>query len=209
MKKHQAHSRKLVAPETEPRVRIGVAAAVYFGLAFVFFLPALLPGKHIFGTDYFAASYFFYDFISDRLSSGALPKWVPYVYGGLPLFSNPGTTYYPFRLLADLVLPTSMVFPILYIVQFGLAGLGMYLLGIELGCRRWVAFLGGLAFQFTGLTMSYVFAGHEGRIIVATFAPLLFYFLHSGIRTGRAAAHGGAAAPNAFFDRCLHKQIAD
>ena len=190
--------RPLASRDVEPGIRGWVAAAIYFGLALVYFLPALMPGKHIYGTDYFAASYFFYDFISDRLSDGALPKWVPYVYGGLPLFSNPGTTYYPFRLLADLLLPTSKVFPLLFVIQFGLAGVGMFLLSLELGGRRWVAFLAGLAFQFTGLTMSYVFAGHEGRIIVATFAPLLFFFLHRGVRTGGVGAFVGAAATIAF-----------
>jgi hypothetical protein len=30
----------------------GIAAAVYFGLSLIFFLPAFLPGQHIYGTDY-------------------------------------------------------------------------------------------------------------------------------------------------------------
>ncbi|HEX2078584.1 MAG TPA: YfhO family protein [Longimicrobium sp.] len=189
----------LAAPaETEPGIGAGLAAAIYFGLALVYFLPAFLPGRHIYGTDYLNAGYFFYDFISQRTADGALPGWVPYVYGGLPLFSNPGSTYYPVRWLADLLGPTRLFLPILFVVQFALAGWGMYLLAREMGCRRWVAFLAGLAFQWTGILTSWVYAGHDGRIIVVTLAPLLFYFLHRGIRTARLAPFAGAAATIGF-----------
>lgn len=175
-----------------------VVTAIYFALALVYFLPAFLPGKHIFGTDYLVGGYIFHEFISKSFSAGVLPKWVPEVYGGLPLFANPGSTYYPFRFLADLIFPVSRIWPTLFVIQFTLAGVGMYLLALELKTRRWVAFVAGLAFQFTGLTMSWVLAGHEGRIIVATFAPLLFFFLHRGIRTARVGSFVGAAAVMGF-----------
>jgi hypothetical protein len=185
----------LAAPaDTEPGIGAGLAAAIYFALALVYFLPAFLPGRHIFGTDYTVSSFFYLDFISQRTAAGHLPGWVPYVYGGVPLFSNPGSTFYPVRWLADAVGPTRLFFPILFWIQFGIAGWGMYLLGRELGCRRWVAFVIGLAFQWTGILTSWVYAGHDGRIIVVTFAPLLFYFLHRGIRTARLAPFAGAAA---------------
>lgn len=172
----------------------GMAAAIYFGLALLYFLPAFLPFNHIYGTDYFAGGFFFHEFISERFADGDLPKWVPYVYGGLPLFSNPGSTYYPVRWLADLVLPVSKLYPTIFVVHFFLGGLGAYLLARELGARRWIAFLAGIAFQFSGLMMSYVLAGHDGRIIVATLAPMLFFFLHRGVRTGELASFAGAAA---------------
>jgi len=185
-------------PETEPVVGLGAAAAAYFALALLYFLPAFLPGRHIFGTDYLQSGYFFYDFISQRTGQGALPGWVPYVYGGVPLFSNPGSTYYPIRWIADLVAPTSRFFPILFVFQFAVAGLGTYLLARELGCRRWVAFLAGLAFQWTGILTSWVYAGHDGRIIVVSLAPLLFFFLHRAVRTGALPWFAGVAATTAF-----------
>lgn len=177
---------------------VGVAAAIYFALALIYFFPAFLPGRHIYGTDYLAGGYFFHEFISQRFSAGVIPAWVPEVYGGLPLFANPGSTFYPFRFLADAVFPVSRLWPTMFVIQFTLGGLGTYLLARELGARRWVAFVAGLAFQFTGLTMSWVLAGHEGRIIVATFAPLAFYFIHAGVRTARLAPFAGLAAAIAF-----------
>jgi hypothetical protein len=186
------------AREAVPVLTAPLAAAIFFGLAFVYFLPALLPGQGIYGTDYLAGGYPFSDFIAGRLRAGDLPKWVPYVFGGLPLFANPGSTFYPVWLLAALVLPVGAVLPVLFLVQFALAGLGTFLLLRELGARRWIAMLAGLSFQFTGLLTSYVYAGHDGRVIVASLAPLFLFFLHRTVRTGRPGAAVGVAGTLAF-----------
>jgi hypothetical protein len=175
-----------------------VAMLVYFGLAFLFFFPALIPGQGIFGTDYLAGTVPIHEFIAQELRSGRLPKWIPHLYGGLPVFANPGSAFYPVWLLAALVFPVARVFPVLFIVQFTLAGVGAFLLLRELQVRRWAAFLGGLTFQFTGITMSMVYAGHDGRAIVATLAPLFLFFLHRTVRTGSVAPAAGAAATLAF-----------
>ncbi|MDR0787258.1 MAG: YfhO family protein [Gemmatimonadota bacterium] len=181
-----------------PAISTALAAVIYFGLSLLYFLPAFLPGHHLFGTDYLAGGYFFMEFVSNRLAEGSLPKWVPYIYGGLPLLANPGSTFFPVRLIADYFLPTTWILPLIFVVQFGFGGLGTYLLTRELGCRKWVAFLAGLAFEFTGITLSSVYAGHDGRVIAATFAPLVFFFLHRGIRTGRAGPFVGMAATIGF-----------
>ncbi|MGH7474682.1 MAG: YfhO family protein [Longimicrobiales bacterium] len=179
-------------------ITTGRAAAVFFALSALYFLPAFLPGRHIFGTDYLAGGYFFHEFVSERFAAGALPKWVPYVYGGLPLFANPGSAFHPFRHLADLLFPVALILPAIFVLSFFLGGLGMYLLARELGVRPWIAFVAGLAFEFTGLLLSYVYAGHDGRIIVAASTPLFFFFLHRGVRTGSFGPFLGAAATLGF-----------
>lgn len=185
------------APSASSEEGLGVsvlAAAVgYFVLAVLYFFPIFLPDRQFFGTDYLAGGYFFYNFIAERLAAGELPKWVPYVYGGLPLFANPGSTYHPVFFLTALLFPVQRALAAVFLFHFWVAGLGMFLLGRELGARPWVAALAGLAWQFTGITASWVFAGHDGRIIVATLAPMFFYFLHRAVRTGRLLAFLGVA----------------
>jgi hypothetical protein len=78
--------------------------------------------------------------------------------------------------------------------QVIIGGAGMYLLARELGSRTWIAFVSGLAFMFTGIVMSGLYSGHDGRMIVATFAPLAFYFIHRGMRTGSFPQFVGLAA---------------
>ncbi|HEX6065853.1 MAG TPA: 6-pyruvoyl-tetrahydropterin synthase-related protein, partial [Longimicrobiales bacterium] len=186
------------APEKTVEIDSATAALIFFGIALVYFLPALMPGRHIYGSDYIEAGYMMYEFARERIVSGSLPKWVPYILGGLPMFANPGSVFYPLRLLTNFLLPGTMSLPIIFIFQFGIAGFGMYLLARELGCRTWAAFIAGIAFQLTGITISAVYAGHDGRVIVATFAPLFLFFLHRGIRTGSFAAFAGAATTLGF-----------
>lgn len=195
-------------PEREPGIGPGVAAAIYFALALVYFLPAFMPGRQIFGTDFSQAGYFFQDFLSRSFAAGHLPKWVPYLYGGVPLFSNAGSTYYPVRFVADWLLPVKDILPAIFLAQFFIAGWGMYLLAREMGCRPWVAFVAGLCFQWTGLLTSWVYAGHDGRIIVGSLIPLLFYFLHRGVRTARVAPFAGAAASVGFALLSFQIQVA-
>jgi hypothetical protein len=187
-------------------VPLKLAAGIFFALALVYFAPAFLPDRGIFGTDYLAGGYQFMEFLSNQLRSGVIPKWVPYVYGGVPLHANPGSTYYPTRLLLMFLLPDSRIFPALLLTQFAIGGTGMYLLARELGCRTWIAFVSGLAFMFTGITMSGVYSGHDGRIIVATFSPMVFFFLHRGMRTGKLAPFAGLAAALGFSLLCFQIQ---
>ncbi|MEO5589939.1 MAG: YfhO family protein [Gemmatimonadaceae bacterium] len=196
----------MVAPDTELVIPLRAAALIFLVLALVYFAPAFFPDRSIFGTDYLAGGYQFMEFLSNQLRSGVIPKWVPYVYGGVPLHANPGSTYYPTRLLLMFMLPDSRIFPALLLTQFAAAGTGMYLLTRELGSRTWIAFIAGLAFMFTGITMSGVYSGHDGRIIVATLSPLVFYFLHRGMRTGQLAPFAGVAATFGFTLLCFQIQ---
>ncbi|HKY98852.1 MAG TPA: YfhO family protein [Gemmatimonadaceae bacterium] len=192
--------------EQDLEISFKLAAGIFAALALVFFFPAFLPGRGIFGTDYLAGGYQFSEFLSNQLRSGVIPKWVPYVYGGVPLHANPGSAYYPTRLLLMFLLPDSRVFAALVLTQFAIAGSGMYLLARELGVRTWIAFVAGLAFMFTGIIMSGLYSGHDGRIIVATFSPLIFFCLHRGIRTGRIAPFVGLAATLGFSLLCFQIQ---
>lgn len=202
-KDRQPHASSSASPSADPAARAplltsAMAAGIFFGLGFLYFLPALIPGQGLFGTDYLAGGYPFFEFMAERFRSLSLPMWVPHVYGGVPLFASPGSGFYPIWLILALVLPLSAVLPMLFAIQFGLAGLGMYLLVRELNGRSWVAFLSGLAFQFTGIIASTVYGGHDGRAIVATLAPLFLFFLHRTVRTGGLAPAAGAAATLAF-----------
>jgi hypothetical protein len=193
-------------PDLDLVVPFKLAAAIFFALALVYFAPAFMPDRGIFGTDYLAGGYQFMEFLSNQLRSGVIPKWIPFVYGGVPLHANPGSTYYPTRLLLMFMLPDSRIFPALLLTQFAIGGAGMYLLARELGARTWIAFVAGLAFMFTGITMSGVYSGHDGRIIVATFSPLVFFCLHRGMRTGRLAPFAGLAATLGFSLLCFQIQ---
>jgi len=186
------------AARAEPFVWGQVTAAratlVYALLAIAYLAAAFAPTQQLGGSDYTPAGYMMMEFISRAIAAGHLPRWVPDIMGGLPLFANPGSTFHPVRLLLALVLRVRDVLPALFAVHFVVAGTGTYLLLRELRCRPWVAALGGLAYEFTGMLASLLYAGHDGRFIVAASAPLFLACLHRGIRSGRVAPFAAAAA---------------
>jgi len=163
----------------ERRLTAWVAVAMYTVVALALYAPALAPGRQLFGTDYLAGGYFVQEFVSRRLRAGELPLWIPHLYGGLPIFANPGSTYYLPRLVLDVLLPPWHVLPALLVFQLVVAGWGMYLLLRVLGTSASVAFLGGLAYELTGILVSATYAGHDGRMIVASWAPVAFAAAHA------------------------------
>ncbi|MDB4915540.1 MAG: putative rane protein [Gemmatimonadetes bacterium] len=187
-------------PAEEPAHRAITRGALvlYAAVALVFFAPAFLPGQQIGGTDYLTGGYYFLEFAMRRIGAGALPKWVPYIFGGLPMYANPGGLFYPVRLLMSALLPVARVMPAVFVVQFALAGIGTHLLVRALGVRHWVALIAGVAFELTGVSISYVYAGHDGRIIVATLSPFVFYFVLSAVRSGELRWFVGLAVTLAF-----------
>jgi len=180
--------------QSERTLRLWHVALIFFGLSLVYFLPALAPGRQMGGSDYIGGGLPIYRFIAEQLRSGHLPDWLPGLFTGVPIFANPGSTYFPVWLVAALLFSAETAFTLIFLVQFAVAGLGMYLLLRELGVRTPIALIGGIAYEFTGLLTSFVHAGHDGRLIVASLAPLVFYCFHRGIRTGAIWPFLGAAA---------------
>lgn len=178
----------------ERDLRLRHVALIFFGLSLVYFLPALAPGRQMGGSDYLMGSLPVYRFIAEQLRSGHLPSWLPGLLTGVPVFANPGSTYFPVWLVSALIFSAETAFTLIFLVQFAVAGLGMYLLLRELGVRAPIAIIGGIAYEFTGLMASFVHAGHDGRLIVASLAPIVFYCFHRGIRTGSIWPFLGAAA---------------
>ena len=178
----------------ERELRIWQAALIFFGLSLIYFFPVLAPGKQMGGSDYLIGALPNYRFIAEQLRSGHLPDWLPGLLTGLPIFANPGSTYFPVWLVSAFLFSAETAFSLIFVVQFAIAGLGMYLLLRELEVRSPIALIGGLAYEFTGLLASFVHAGHDGRVIVASLAPMVFFFFYRGIRTGSIWSFLGAAA---------------
>lgn len=184
----RAERRRARATSTErgprPPITAPRAALAYLVLAVVFLAPALRPGSQLGGIDWSGAGFPVLEFVGRALEAGRMPSWIPGIYGGLPVFANPGSTFHPLRLLLAAVLPAGHVLAGFLVAHFVLAGTGGYLLLRELGARGWVAFTGGLAFEFTGALASLLYAGHDGRFIVAASAPMVLWAIWRGARTG-------------------------
>ena len=140
--------------------------------------------KHVYQFRLFAAEYF--------KRHHDVPGWNPYIFGGMPFLANPtnGDTFYPGFLLR-LLLPVDLGMSLGLMVHIALAGFFTYLFLRELKLEWGGAFVGGMAYLFTGMIVSLVWAGHDGKVIVSALLPLGFLFLYRGVTRGSWRAYLG------------------
>jgi len=142
-------------------------ALSYLALAAVVFYPVLRSGLFL-----------AYDFLTgiyppnEVIRTGFMAWYTPYIYGGVDVL--PLHYFQPMMALVRWLTPDSHNSIVLIFVHVWLAGIGMFLF-----LRRWYgdkgAVFGGVAYMFTGMLCSLVFAGHEGKIMVSAYLPWLFW----------------------------------
>jgi hypothetical protein len=146
------------------------------------------PGTMLFGTDMLDQAYQLRKFGVEEVKSGrGFPLWNPFVYGGLPYLAVlPGPVFYPTSLLY-LVMPLHRAIGWTFVLHTALGGIFAYAAGRSLRLGPWASAVAGLAFMFTGMVVSTLYGGHDGRMFVMVLVPLAFACLERGLQTGRPA----------------------
>jgi hypothetical protein len=138
-------------------------------------------------SDQYASAYAVHEWQAEQWrASGQLPLWNPMIMDGLPYIAvvTHGDVLYPTSFLrwfwsADKV--TDFGFVLHYI----LAGLFMYLLLRRLRISWVGSVVGGLAYQLSGIIVSYARPGHDGKLFVSTMLPLACLALLAALRDRR------------------------
>jgi hypothetical protein len=182
----------VASPSFEPRwgglIALLVYAAVMLTLCWPVFQGQFLGGT---GSDQFTAGYSFRLFGAEMFkSTGHVPLWNPYLFGGMPFVgAMHGDIFYPTAWLR-LILPVGVGMGLGFAVHIMLAGAFAYLLLRALRLSWTAAFIGGLAYELTGILDSLVSPGHDGKLFVSALTPLLFLALLRAVRDGRTWAYG-------------------
>ena len=149
------------------------------------------PGTMLFGTDMLDQAYQLRKFGVEEIKSGrGFPLWNPFVYGGLPYLAVlPGPVFYPTSLLY-LVMPLHRAIGWTFVLHTALGGIFAYAAGRSLRLGPWASAVAGLAFMFTGMVVSTLYGGHDGRMFVMVLVP------HSHASSGdcRPDARAGSSA---------------
>ena len=117
-------------------------------------------------------------------ATGHLPQWNPFLFGGHPVFTGFGDLFYPSAWLR-FILPTAMAMNLAFVVHYVLAGLFMYWL-LRLLQVSWLgAVTGATAYQLSGVVLSLMSPGHDGKLFVTTLLPLMLIALVWAIRRRR------------------------
>jgi len=148
-------------------ILLGLAVVV-----FILFINTLAKGHFIHGSDQMISGYMFKTFAQESLrATGSFPLWNPYIFGGLPYVDAlHGDVFYVTALLR-LIFPVGTVMALVFVLQIIVAGIFTYGFLRTLKQDKLVAIFGAVAYMFTCVIVSLVDAGHDGKVIVASFLP--------------------------------------
>lgn len=137
--------------------------------------------------DQYSSAYAFYAWESaEWRSTGTLPLWNPMIMGGLPFLAvvTHGDILYPTALLRAF-LPVHVVMNLAFFIHYILAGFFTYLFVRKFAVSWTGAVTGALAYQLSGVMISYVQPGHDGKLFVSTLLPLALLSLVVALRDRR------------------------
>jgi hypothetical protein len=165
----------MTTPAIEPRHPTALAVAVLSVWVLVLALP-MLQGQWLVWaplSDQYAAGYAYRSWGSAQWRAlGHVPLWNPNLFGGLPFVgAGHGDIFYPTSFLR-LILPVATVMNLGFVLHYLVAGVATYALLRRLQVSWAGSVVGGLAYQMSGLLLSYPLPGHDGKLFAATALPL-------------------------------------
>ena len=118
--------------------------------------------------------------------TGHFPLWNPMIMVGLPHIDvvTHGDVLYPTSALR-VVMPVYQAMNLAFVIHYILAGFLAYLFLRRLGASWIGSVTGGVAYQLSGIMISYVHPGHDGKLFVSTMLPLVFLALLAALRDKR------------------------
>lgn len=115
-----------------------------------------VPFKNPLITDPVRQQYVWRDLAVSQLKNGHLPVWNPYSFSGTPLLANFQTAaFYPLNLIY-LIFPSDIAWTFQIIISHLLTGLLLYKFLKNLKLSSPSAFLGSIAFSFSGFSVSWL-----------------------------------------------------
>ncbi|HEX7289520.1 MAG TPA: YfhO family protein [Conexibacter sp.] len=133
--------------------------------------------------------------VRSMLHDGAFPSWNPYVFGGIPLWSNPQTGLFSLFSLPLWILPLNYGIGVGAALKLWAAGFGTWLLVRELRLGFLPALLAGVCFSFSAIQI--VWLTHDTLPAVAALLPWMLWLVERIFRGGRLGALIGLAVATA------------
>jgi hypothetical protein len=198
------------AGSREGKYEVLIALAVFAVVTLMLGYPAL-GGQFLVNSnsDQYIAGFAFRDFAATTLKeTGTFPLWNPYLFSGLPyVAAMHGDEFYPTFLLRW-IMPTDVAMTWGFIIHLWLAGTFTWLfLRRALGLGFQASLLGGLGYMLGGNVAGLVSPGHDGKLFVSALLPLVLFFVHRGVRDGRAWAWGGLVVSVTLAVLTPHPQL--
>ncbi len=138
-------------------------------------------------SDQYASAYAVHEWQAEQWrATGQLPLWNPMIMDGLPYIApvTHGDVLYPTSFLRWF-LSADKVTNLGFVLHYILAGLFTFLFLRRLKVSWVGSAVGGLAYQLSGIVISYARPGHDGKLFVSTMLPLACLALIIALRDRR------------------------
>ncbi|MBN4076132.1 hypothetical protein JYT16_00280 [Gemmatimonas aurantiaca] len=185
-KRQKKQKKKKTAGDSHPLMRFIEDSKAYpyalFSLMVVgilyLFSDFIFSDRMLSGSDTINAGVFFREMLVEHVkNSGSIPKWNPYIFGGMPYVDAfHGDIFYPLSVIKYF----GSIFRVLgwaLILHVFLAGIFMYSAARQFNIPRLPASLAALGYMFSGYFISLVAPGHDGKMFVTALFPLTMLFL--------------------------------
>jgi len=183
--------------------------AFYFLVTVFLFRGFLFSDRMLFGSDTIPDGIYTRKYYKEyHAEYGGVPKWNPYVLGGLPFVdAMHGDTFYPAAWL-KFHMPLTRALGHKLVWHVFLAGVTMYLFLRSLMLRRDAAFLGGLMYMLAPSFVTLVYPAHDAKMYVIAWLPLAFALLESGMNRPRFVTFAGLGGIMGLLVLTSHAQMA-
>ena len=153
-------------------------------LTVILFREFVFSDQMLFGTDTIAAGVMYRSFcVSFVKQYHCLPMWNPYLFGGLPFVdAMHGDTFYPLAFI-QFFMPLHRALGWKLVLTVFLAGLFMYMCMRAFKFNREISVFSALAYMFSANLVSWVYAGHDGRMYITSLLPLLMLFVEKAMNS--------------------------
>lgn len=173
------------------RVPLLLTAGVFLLATIVLYGEFIFSRLMLHGEDTFALGYMGRAFLAERITGGDFPLWAPRLLGGVPMVEaiSGGDFVYPTSLLYFLT-DTYRALGWKLVLHVLAGGFFMFGWARSLGLGRPAATVGGLAWLMAPVMVTLTLGGNDGKLMVASLTPLVFWATESLLRapSGRAAA---------------------
>ncbi len=119
----------------------------------------------------------------EKLANLAPANWMRYL-GGTPVTGQRTTDYFPLEIIALFTTRHRLIGWRYFFAMF-MAGYFMYLCIRGFGMKPLTAWLTGIAYASAPALLTFIYAGHDAKMLVIGLFPLMVWGLYRGMETGR------------------------
>ncbi len=138
----------------------------------------------VYATDQVTAGYAFREFEAHTLKTlHYFPLWDPFLFSGIPFVDAFHGDIFYITAFLRLIFPTNVVMNWQFIIHTFLAGLFMYIFLGEFNLKKELRMLLSIGYMFSGYSVTLVFSGHDSKVAIFSFTPLILWAVLKGART--------------------------